>query len=97
MKKIYISGKITGDPQYKEKFDYVAAVIEAAGYAPVNPTEVHLEDAATWGDYMRHDIKLLCDCDGVYMLNDWQESKGAKIEHQLAQDLGMKIYYGTNK
>lgn len=93
MKKIYISGKITGDPLFKKKFANAAALITAAGYTPINPAAVELEDGATWADYMRQDIKLLCDCDGVYMLENWQESKGAKIEHQLAQDLGIKIYY----
>ena len=27
------------------------------------------------------------------MLKGWEESNGAKIEHQLAQGLGLKIYY----
>lgn len=93
MKKIYISGKITDDPKYKQKFNYAAALIKTAGYTPINPADVQLKDGSTWGDYMRHDIKLLCDCDGLYMLKDWQESKGARVEHQLAQGLGLKIYY----
>ena len=92
MKKIYISGAITNNPFYKDEFARAAAVVTAAGCEVVNPAEIEIE-GGSWLDYMRRDIKLLVDCDGVYMLHNWQESAGAKIEHQLAQDLGLKIIY----
>lgn len=97
MKKIYISGKITGNKNYKQEFEAAEMLLKLAGYYPVNPAREHLPDGATWADYMRHDIKLLCNCDGLYMLKDWQESKGARVEHQLAQNLGLKIYYEGGK
>lgn len=90
--RVYISGKISNNPTYKHDFARAAAVIVAAGCEVVNPAEVEITGGA-WLDYMRHDIKLLADCDGVYMLKGWEESNGAKIEHQLAQGLGLKIYY----
>ena len=92
MKKIYISGKITGNPNYKADFEAAELALKIAGFQPVNPAEEHLPDGATWADYMRQDIKLLCDCDAIYMLNGWRESEGAKIEHKLARDLGIEIY-----
>ena len=92
MKKIYISGAITNNPFYKDDFARAAAVITAAGCEAVNPATVEIKGGA-WLDYMRHDIKLLADCDGVYMLAGWNESQGARVEHQLAQGLGLKIYY----
>ena len=97
MKKIYISGRITNNPFYKDDFAKAAAVIESAGCEAVNPTDEEIP-GDSWLDYMRRDIKLLVDCDGVYMLENWQESNGATIEHQLAQGLGLKIYYeGADK
>lgn len=90
--KVYISGKITGNPFYKDEFALAERVIEASGCEAVNPCAEEI-DGGSWLDYMRRDIKLLADCDGVYMLQNWQESKGAKIEHQLARDLGLRIYY----
>lgn len=96
MKKIYISGAITNNPCYKNDFALAARIIEASGCEAVNPADVELE-GGSWLDYMRHDIKLLADCDGVYMLQNWQESKGAKIEHQLARELGLNIYYEGGK
>lgn len=47
----------------------------------------------SWQDYMRNDLSILLRCDEIHMLPDWQSSKGAKIEHQLALDLGIKIVY----
>lgn len=35
--KIYIAGKITGDPYYKAKFARAAADIADAGHTPINP------------------------------------------------------------
>ena len=97
MKKIYISGKITNNPNYKAEFEAAELALKIAGFQPVNPAEEHLPDGATWADYMRQDIKLLCDCDAIYMLNGWRESAGAKIEHKLAQDLGIEIIYERKK
>lgn len=37
--KIYIAGKITGEPNYKEKFDIAATSLEAQGHIVLNPAE----------------------------------------------------------
>lgn len=90
MKKIYISGKITGDPHYKTKFMKAAQKVIAAGYTPINPATVMLKPNASWKEYMQHDIKLLVDCDGILMLPDWKESKGATLEKTIAESLGIR-------
>jgi hypothetical protein len=38
-------------------------------------------------------IQALCKCEWVYALNNWEDSKGAKMEIDIAQQLGMPIYY----
>jgi len=92
MTKVYISGAITNKPDYKRDFARAARVIVSAGCEAVNPAEVNI-NGGSWLDYMRQDIKLLADCNGVYMLEGWEQSQGARVEHQLAQGLGLKIYY----
>ena len=96
MKKIYISGRIN-NANYKAEFEAAESALKIAGFQPVNTAEEHLPDGATWADYMRQDIKLLRDCDAIYMLNGWLESAGAKIEHKLARELGIEIIYEKNK
>lgn len=91
--KIYISGKITNNPVYKLQFAEAERVLKFAGLQPVNPAREILPEGSTWADYMRHDIRLLCDCGAIYMLTNWRQSRGARLEWRLAQKLGLKIIY----
>ena len=38
-------------------------------------------------------LKLMLDAEAVYMLSGWSGSRGARIEWQLAQDLGIPVFY----
>ena len=92
--KVYISGKITGDPDYKEKFERVEKKLLECGYIPVNPIKVSpYDENKIWSDYMKEDIKAMMDCDAIYMIADWFTSKGARVEHTLAEILEIKIIY----
>ena len=42
---------------------------------------------------MRDDISALMKCDAIYMLNDWGQSRGARIEYVIAKELGLEIIY----
>ena len=42
---------------------------------------------------MRQDLKAMLDCDGIYMLDNWKDSKGAKIEHDLCVYLGITVMF----
>lgn len=90
---IYISGAITGDSQYKAKFQKAKKELEAKGHSVINPAEFDLPEGASWEDYMKRDLAWLCGCDGIYMLKDWRQSRGAKLEHDLAQTLKMQVRY----
>jgi len=96
--KIYISGKITGIPfeEFVLKFNNAACFLLSLDYEPINPLTIspHHENK-TWEDYMLNDIKALFECEAIYMLNDWKDSKGARIEHAIAKELSLKIIYQT--
>jgi Domain of unknown function (DUF4406) len=47
----------------------------------------------TWEHYMKNDIPVMLTCDEVHFLPDWVDSKGAKLEHYIAEYLNMKIIY----
>ena len=90
--KVYISGKITGleEKVYKNNFNSAELYLTGLGYDVVNPvSEVSIPNG-TWKDYMRRDLKLLLDCDYIYLLDNWTESTGAKIEYSLARDIGIE-------
>lgn len=40
---------------------------------------------------MKEDIRALLECDNIYMLDKWETSKGAVIEHAVALSCGIKI------
>lgn len=93
--KVYISGPITGMPGLnRAAFDAAATMLRRIdGHDVVNPHENGLPADAPWEQHMRADLALLLECDTIYMLNGWERSRGARIEHALACDLGMAVAY----
>lgn len=92
--KVYISGKITGVrlADAKQQFARYEGVLIHDGYEPVNPFHVsEYHPDKTWEDYMKDDIKALCDCDEIHMLPGFETSKGAMLEMQIASRLGLII------
>ena len=93
-KLIYTAGKVTGLP-YGEvalKFKNVQTYLEMQGYHVINPTNLCSADM-DWQLAMRLCIRALTTADAVYMLPCWQNSTGAKLEHELATKLGIEIIY----
>lgn len=87
--KVYISGKITGDDDYKEKFKKAEERLRSKGYAVMNPAI--LPDGFGYKEYMWICLAMLDVCDAIYMLNDWYDSRGAIEEYQNALSMG-KIF-----
>lgn len=90
--RIYISGPITNNPDFKKDFEEAERRLKEKGFEPVNPAKTEIEDG-TWKDYMKADIKQLVDCDGIYMLSGWSKSRGARLERSIAIELDMQVTY----
>lgn len=90
--KIYIAGKITGDPNYREKFTEVAEELRQRGDSVMNPACLSEDKEFSWDDYMAVASAMQQVCDATVLLPDWQDSKGARIELKTAENLGHKIY-----
>lgn len=90
-KKIYLSGKISGDPNFKEKFAQKAKELTDQGHLVFNPA-LH-PDMFTWEQFMELDLKALANCDSIYLLDDWKDSRGAKIEYDEALRLGKEVLF----
>lgn len=91
MMRVYISGKITGNPNYREEFGNAEQLLKRQGFRPLNPTRGE-PDGKTWEHYMRRDIRKLSRCQGILMLDGWTDSRGATLEHKIAVALGMRVY-----
>lgn len=93
--RVYISGQITGLPpeEYAALFSAAEQRLAARGYAVVNPLNNGLPHFAPWVEQMKADIRLLLDCDAVFMLPNWELSHGATLEREIAKGLGLRIEY----
>lgn len=93
--KVYISGAIAHYDmnERKEAFSRAEEKLMTQGYDPVNPFRNGLPDEAHWRAHMRADIALLLACDYIYMLKDWELSKGAKLELDVASSCGIKVLF----
>jgi hypothetical protein len=90
----YIAGKITGLPigDVKDKFNVMATELSGMGYEVIKPEAINNE-SQTWDAAVRNDIKKMLECDEVHLLPDWQESRGAQLERDIALRLGMQVVY----
>ena len=94
--RVYISGPITGNDNYEDDFADAYIRLHNLGHNPVSPVDIgralkyKMGRDPTWAEYMREDIKALMDCDGIYMLDGWEKSSGARLEEHIAMRLEIK-------
>lgn len=96
--KIYIAGKVTGEPIHEVtmKFGNAQKEIEQKGHEAVNPLAVVNDWHKPWDEAMKLCINALLDCDAILLLDDFMLSRGAMIERGLARELEFKVYFRTS-
>ena len=83
---------MTGLPDWNfEAFHAGAARLRAMGHLVINPAELNPDPATPWLQCMRIDIGALIHCEAIALLPGWQQSKGAALEHAIAQGLGFHV------
>lgn len=94
-KKIYIAGKVTGEPKHTTAVKFATAKneIEALGFEAINPIEVVGDWNMPWELAMRKCIAALMECDAIVLLPDWLHSTGAKIEFEIALAVSMPDFH----
>lgn len=92
-KRLYLSGAMTGHPDFNFPiFDLAAATLREMEYEVFNPAEQFDRDQTLeWTDYMRADIAEILKCDEVVALDGWESSVGARLEVMVALSVGMKV------
>ena len=94
MARIYIAGPMTGLPDLNfPAFHAEAAKLRSAGHDVINPAEVNPDHTMPWAQCMRRDIAELVTCDAIRLLHGWTASKGATLEHHIAERLGMQVIF----
>jgi hypothetical protein len=91
-KRIYIAGPITGVDGHEESFNKAAADLGALGFEAVNPIAPGLVEGADYKYYIDRGLRMLMECDAIYMLPGWRKSKGATLESFYAMICGLECY-----
>lgn len=86
--RIYIAGKITNNPDYINQFAKAEQNLIKRGFEVINPVK---NEGAEYKWYIDEGLKQLMTCDAIYMLKNWQQSKGASLERRYARTVGLKI------
>lgn len=102
MPRVYISGPITGVENYNTKaFCDAESHLLRAGFSVVNPLRIngvidcmneiiitreeHSSHPREY--YLKKDIARLVECDYIFFLKGWENSKGALFERSVANEL----------
>ena len=91
MRKMYLSGAITHNPNYKREFEAARKDLIEAGYAVISPLDI-CDDSWSWSTCMRRCIEvLLTHCHAVAIIPSGCDSAGMELEMQIAERLGMQV------
>lgn len=95
-KRIFISGPMTGVPNYMVNFAEASLELKDAGYTDIiNPAVVNnsLASFLSYSELVEMCYKELDFCDQIYMLHGWENSKGANIELAYAKSRNMEVLF----
>ena len=91
-----LSGPISADPGYRDKFNALESRIRAAnpGWRVFNPARLPPGRPFAW--YMARCCRAICRTRRLYTLPGWHTSPGAKAETYLAKSIRLVYIIHTN-
>lgn len=90
---VFIAGKVTGlhRQQTFNLFKNAEQYLHAKGFKTINPLSL-APPICTWSYAMRISLNYMVNhCNKLYLLDNWEDSKGARIQKSLADTLGFSI------
>ena len=92
--KVYLAGPMRGIPNLNaEAFNDATEVLRNHGYEVFNPLDGEdlTAEVQPLAHYMEKDLAALCKCEAICMLDGWEKSQGATLEHEVARRLGLNL------
>ena len=90
--KIYIAGKITNFPNYRQHFMAAERKLAEMGFSVMNPAWLGEYPGFGYEDYFDVAKSMLLCCDAIFLLENWEDSPGATKERAIAEKRGMRIF-----
>jgi hypothetical protein len=102
MNKVYLSGKMSGLPNLGyELFDKNRDFLLNFGYEVISPADIDRSiginpddpfNEERYQENIKRDYAALLECDSIAFLNNWTDSRGAKLESEFANVLKLDRY-----
>jgi len=97
---VYVIGAYSGDVvNNTKKAEDISLQLIRDGYHVITPHkntfgyEKYEDRNLTYETWIEMDLNILSRCDVVFVINNVDKSKGAKLEIEYAKKLGLKIIY----
>ena len=92
---IYITGPMSGIPDlnrksFTEARDAMQALFVNANV--VSPPDLDGEGVMPWEACLARDLKIVVDAVALVAIEGWRQSRGARLEVHVAQELGIPVY-----
>lgn len=97
--RVVLSGPIQADDDFEAHFTQVATILRRAGHSVFSPAEIPNAKFAKTATQEEHQVALrkciseIAKADIVYMLENWQISRGARFEFFVAVELGIPVQF----
>lgn len=91
--RVYISGPISHYDldERRRAFARTELMLRRRGYMPVNPMRNGLPQPGDWHNHMCVDIRNLLTCRYIFLMPEWETSKGCRLELDVAMSCGLQI------
>ena len=89
--RLYVIGPVSGiENDNRPAFEEAALELERAGYDACVP-HWFIPAGTDWELAMRRSVEMLVKCDGVAALDGFGQSRGARLEADLAAGIGIPV------
>jgi hypothetical protein len=89
---LYLSGPMSGLPAFNFPFfNETARQFRLLGFPVLNPADFGARDDQSWEFCIARDLQFMTHAQIVVVLPDWEESKGANVEVDVARALSIPV------
>lgn len=89
--KVYLSGAIKGDPNFKPKFNAAANRLRMQGHEVFNPAAANLDDLPLRRIF-EHELGWICrEAEAIALIPGYENSEGVAAELATAIALGLEV------